>query len=44
MALFQRQPKGPVLVFHTAALALADVEQPHGTRAALLDKLLVDAA
>jgi len=38
MALFQRQPKGPVLIFHPAALALADVEQPHGTRAALLDK------
>jgi len=38
MALFQTQPEGPVLIFHPAALALADVELPHGTRAALLDK------
>jgi len=38
MAFFQRQPEGPVLIFHPAALTLADVEQPHGTRVALLDK------
>jgi hypothetical protein len=38
MAFFQTQPEGPVLIFPPAALALAAVEQPHGTRAALLDK------
>jgi len=37
-ALFQAQPERPVLIFHPSALSLAHVEQPHRTRAALMDK------
>jgi len=32
------QPEGPMLIFHPSALSLAYVEQPHHTRAALMDK------
>ncbi len=43
MALFQAQPEGPLRIFHPAVLALAYVEQPRDTRAALLDKKCVTA-
>jgi len=38
LAFSQAQPEGPVLIFHSSALSLAHVEQPHHARAVLRDK------